>query len=76
MTATVLQNELIGRISSIEDINLLQSIKENIDLSKSNLKLSDFQLNRIKESEKQLANGQYIEQDALILKMQQWLKTK
>jgi hypothetical protein len=34
MTAVALQNELIGRISSIRDINL-QSIKENLDESES-----------------------------------------
>jgi hypothetical protein len=76
MTVVALQNELIHQISEIGDVHLLQSIKDTLSLLKSKSKLSDFQLNRIRESEIQISKGESIEQEQLIIKMQQWLKAQ
>jgi hypothetical protein len=75
MTTIELKNVLNEQIELINDKNVLETIKMFID-SKSEthqIQLSEYQKKRIAESRQQIRNGQYIDNDTLNKKVDQWL---
>lgn len=78
MTNVELKNILIHRIAAINDISFLNAIKTIIE-SKSEstvYKTTPEKRQRIMESRKQIAKGEYFTNEEVEMEIDQWLKEK
>ena len=78
MTTIELKKQLINRISEIDDESFLQAIKTILDSKTQSqvIALTNAQLQEINESKKQVEAGEFIEQDELDQKFNQWKSAK
>ena len=78
MTTIELKKQLINRISEIDDESFLQAIKTILDSKTQSqvISLTKAQLQEIDESKKQIEAGEFIEQDELDQKFNQWKSAK
>ncbi len=78
MTTIELKKQLINRISEIDDESFLQAIKTILDSKTQSqvITLTKAQRQEIDESKKQVEAGEFIEQDELDLKFNQWKSAK
>ncbi len=78
MNSTIqLKNNLISRIKNSTDIQFLKALQTIFDSSEQSLfKLNEEQEKSIQISKEQIANGEYIENSALMLNLKEWLKKK
>ena len=76
MTAVEIKNILIHKISAINDVSFLKAIQTIVDSKVDNEipVLSDSQRNEIIESKKEIAEGLFLEHDALENEIRVWLK--
>jgi predicted transcriptional regulator len=74
MTTIELKKQLINRISEIDDESFLQAIKTILDSKTQSqvIALTEAQRQEIDESKKQVEAGEFIEQDELDQKFNQW----
>lgn len=74
MTTIELKKQLINRISEIDDESFLQAIKTILDSKTQSqvITLTKAQRQEIDESKKQIEEGEFIEQDELDQKFNQW----
>jgi predicted transcriptional regulator len=76
MSTEEIKNQLYEGIENIDDNEFLMTIKELIDqkYSTSSIpKLSDWQIQMIKESEKQIENGEFLTNDEVEKLIDKWL---
>jgi hypothetical protein len=77
MTTIALKKYLVSKINLIDDAIVLDKIKNIIEKKESKVYvLSDFHLNRLEESRKQFANGDFYSQEQVDLEIERWLKEK
>jgi len=78
MTTIELKKQLINRISEIDDESFLQAIKTILDSKTQSqvITLTKAQRQEIDESKKQIEEGEFIEQDELDQKFNQWKSAK
>lgn len=69
MTTIALQQELIKKISTIQDKATLSRIKKLISIEQSTLQLSNVQRNLINQAEREYENGDYTEHSVLMDKL-------
>ncbi len=69
MTTIALQQELIKKITSIHDEDILSRIKKLISIEQKALKLSKVQRNIITQAEKEYENGDCTEHSVLMDKL-------
>jgi hypothetical protein len=69
MTTIALQQELIKKITSIHDEDILSRIKKLISIEQKTLQLSNVQRNLITQAEKEYENGDYTEHSVLMDKL-------
>jgi len=77
MITNDIKQHLFEGIENIDDNEFLLTIKELIDRKYSqsaNPILSEWQLNRIHESEKQIDNGEFLTDDQVNKIVDKWLK--
>jgi hypothetical protein len=75
MTTEELKSSLINKIKSTNDVRFLEMVSlafENLNYPP--VELSDWQLKRIEESEKQYAEGKVISKEDADKKIIEWLK--
>ena len=78
MTTIELKKQLINRITEIDDESFLQAIKTILDSKTQSqvITLTEAQRQEIDESKKQVEAGEFIEQDELDQKFNQWKSAK
>jgi predicted transcriptional regulator len=78
MTTIELKKQLIERISEIDDESFLQAIKTILDSKTQSqvITLTKAQRQEIDESKKQVEAGEFIGQDELDQKFDQWKSAK
>lgn len=78
MTTIELKKQLILQISEIDDESFLQAIKTILDSKTQSqvLTLTEAQRREINESKKQIEEGEFIEQEDLDQKFNQWQSSK
>lgn len=76
MQANELKYNLIDKLISVRDLNLLQKINDligNVDINKTVFKVSDAQRNMLMASEEDIQKGNFISDDELNAEEDQWL---
>ena len=71
-----LRYNLLDKIISVQDTNILQKINEligNVDLNSPVFKVTDDQKNMLMKSEEDIRNGNVISDDELNAEEDQWL---
>lgn len=78
MTTIELKKQLINRITEIDDESFLQAIKTILDSKTQSqvIALTEPQRQEIDESKKQVEAGEFIGQDELDQKFNQWKSAK
>ena len=78
MTTIELKKQLINRISEIDGESFLQAIKTILDSKTQSqvITLTKAQRQEIEKSKKQVEAGEFIEQDELDQKFNQWKSAK
>jgi hypothetical protein len=69
MTTIALQQELIKKITTIQDEATLSRINKLINIEQSIIQLSNLQKNLINQAEKEYENGNYTEHAVLMDKL-------
>jgi len=72
MATISLQQQIIDQISEIEDITLLEKIKNILDSSK--YELSQDQIFLVNEADNQYKKGEFIDDQAMDEKFKEWQK--
>ena len=78
MTTIELKKQLIDRISKIDDVSFLRAIKTILDSKTESqvITLTKAQRQEIEESKKQVEVGEFIGQEELDQKFNQWKSAK
>ena len=78
MKSQRLKDDIIGRLSDIEDIHLLESIRSLIDSATmaGSIILTPEQLKEIASSRKDIDKGSFIENKILNREVKTWLKVR
>lgn len=72
-----IKNNLISRIEKSNDLDFLKAIQTIFESSdKSVFDLNDLQKASIKKGREDIQNGDFIENQKVILELQEWLKKK
>ncbi len=77
MSVTELQQKLIDKISSTDDVDLLEDIYSFIGIDEEVEKfyaLSDKQISSIEQSQKQIKDGNYFTNDDVNKEIDKWLE--
>ncbi|MCF8460709.1 MAG: hypothetical protein K9G46_08300 [Flavobacteriales bacterium] len=78
MKTAELKNILIHRISEIDDVSFLEAIRTILDskTDKEVISLTEAQLDDIRASKKEIAEGLFVEQETLDKDVAKWLSGK
>lgn len=76
MKAIALKKYLVSKINLIEDDSILDEIKEIVDKNETVYVLSDYQLEKLAKSRKQIAEGNFLTQNEMDKKVEEWLNEK
>lgn len=76
MTVAALQKRVLKNITSVEDKAVLEKINQLIDQTSKVYILSDYQLEILKEADEDLKNGNFITQEEMDIKVEEWKKRK
>jgi hypothetical protein len=77
MTAIALKKYLVSRINLIDDDSVLDKIKKIVDKKETKVYvLSDYQLDKLAKSRKQIEDGDFLTQDEMDKKVEEWLNEK
>ena len=72
-----LKNNLITRIRTSEDINLLKALQTILDNSEQSLvELNEQQIKSIEISREQIEKGEYKKHEIVISELKEWLEKK
>jgi predicted transcriptional regulator len=77
MSVTELQQKLIDKISSTDDVDLLEDIYSFIGIDEELAKfytLSDKQISSIEQSQQQIKDGNYFTNDDVNKEIDEWLE--
>lgn len=76
MTAIALKKYLVSRINLIDDDSVLDKIKKIVEKEEKVYVLSDYQLDKLAKSRKQIEDGNFLTQDEMDKKVKEWLNEK
>lgn len=76
MTAIALKKYLVSRINLIDDDSVLDKIKKIVEKEEKVYVLSDYQLDKLAKSRKQIEDGNFLTQDEMDKKVEEWLNEK
>lgn len=76
MATIELKKYLVSKINLIDDDSVLDKIKEIVDQQESVYILSDYQLEKLEKSRKQIAEGSLLTQDEMDKKVKEWVNEK
>lgn len=76
MKAIALKKYLVSKINLIDDDSVLDKIKEIVDKKETVYMLSDYQLEKLAKSRKQIEEGNFLTQDEMDKKVEEWLNEK
>jgi hypothetical protein len=76
MKAIALKKYLVSKINLIDDDSILDEIKEIVDKKETVYVLSDYHLEKLVISRQQFANGDFLTQDEMDKKVEEWLNEK
>ena len=76
MTAIALKKYLVSRINLIDDDSVLDKIKKIVEKEEKVYVLSDYQLDKLAKSRKQIEDGHFLTQDEMDKKVEEWLNEK
>ena len=76
MKAIALKKYLVSKINLIDDDSVLDEIKEIVDKKETVYVLSDYQLEKLAKSRKQIEEGNFLTQDEMDNKVEEWLNEK
>ena len=76
MKAIALKKYLVSKINLIDDDSILDEIKEIVDKKETVYVLSDYHLEKLAKSRQQFANGDFLTQDEMDKKVEEWLNEK
>lgn len=76
MTTTALQKRVIKNIGFVEDKAVLEQINQLIEQTSNVYILSDYHVKRLEKSRKQIENGNFLTQEEMDNKVEEWLNEK
>jgi predicted transcriptional regulator len=76
MTTIALKKYLVSKINLLEDSSVLDKIKELIDETSKVYVLSEYQIQRVEESRRQIEAGNFLTQEEMDKKVEEWLNEK
>ena len=76
MKAIALKKYLVSKINLIDDDSILDEIKEIVDKKETVYVLSDDHLEKLAKSRKQIEEGDFLTQDEMDKKVEEWLNEK
>ena len=76
MTAIALKKYLVSRINLIDDDSVLDKIKKIVEKEEKVYVLSDYQLDKLAKSRKQIEDGNFLTQDEMDKKVEEWRNEK
>ncbi len=76
MKAIALKKYLVSRINLIDDDSVLDKIKKIVEKEEKIYILSDYQLDKLAKSRKQIEDGDFLTQDEMDKKVEKWLNEK
>lgn len=74
MTTLALKDYLVSRINLIDDLSVLNHLKDEIEKSEKVYELSSFQRMKIEKSRLDFENGKFFIQEELDKNIEEWLK--
>lgn len=72
MTTIALKKYLVSKINLLDDQIVLEKLIKIVD--ENAYAISDYHLNRLEESKKQFAEGNFFSQEEVDLEIEKWLK--
>ena len=76
MTVATLQKRVKENISFVEDVAVLEKINQLIDATSKVYVLSEYQIKRLQESREQIERGEFLTQEEMDKKVEEWLKER
>ena len=76
MNVIALQKKLLKQIAEINDISVLKKIDQIVKTDSKIYVLSDLQLQHLKNADRDLKNGNFIDGDKMNNKVEKWLSEK
>ncbi len=76
MTTVALRKYLVSKINLLEDDAVLDELKKIVDKNEKVYVLSEYQLEKIAISRKQIEEGNFLTQEEMDRKVEEWAKRK
>ena len=76
MNVVALQKKLLKKIAEISDESVLKKIDQIVKTNPKVYVLNDFQLQHLKNADRDLINGNFIDGDEMDKKVEKWLSEK
>ena len=76
MNVVALQKKLLKQIAEINDVSVLKKIDQIVKTDSKIYVLNDFQLQHLKNADRDLKNGNFIDGDEMDNKIEKWLREK
>ena len=76
MNVVALQKKLLKQIAEIHDESVLKKIDQIVKTNPKVYVLNDFQLQHLKNADRDLKNGNFIDGDEMDKKVEKWLSEK
>jgi hypothetical protein len=76
MTTVALRKYLVSKINLLEDDAVLDELKKIVDRNEKVYVLSEYQLEKIAISRKQIEEGNFLTQEEMDRKVEEWAKRK
>ena len=76
MNVIALQKKLLKQIAEINDISVLKKIDQIVKTDSKIYVLNDLQLQHLKNADRDLKNGNFIDGDEMDNKVEKWLSEK
>ena len=76
MNVIALQKKLLKQIAEINDVSILKKIDQIVKTDSKIYVLNDLQLQHLKNADRDLKNGNFIDGDEMNDKVEKWLSEK
>ena len=76
MNVIALQKKLLKQIAEINDVSVLKKIDQIVKTDSKIYVLNDLQLQHLKNADRDLKNGNFIDGDEMDNKVEKWLSEK
>jgi hypothetical protein len=76
MTTIALKKYLVSKINLLEDDTVLKQLTKIVQNNEKVYQLSDYQIEKVAKSREQFEKGEFLTQDEMDKKVEEWLKEK